>query len=108
MQRHGCIVTFAPEPDEGSFYPLLEEAIERCDVFVAVAGAGYDGSSWLAHEVTYANQLARWRMGRRVPRLCGLRINEFALPPYLQSLPVEWLEPGQYGLLLEDLLPDTP
>jgi len=70
LRRHGCIITFAPQSDEWSFYPLLEEAIERCDVFVAVAGAGYDGSSWLAHEVTYADQLARWHMGRRVPHLC--------------------------------------
>lgn len=107
LQRHGCVIAFAPQP-EWSFYPLIEEAIERCDAFVVVAAAGYEASTWLAHEVTYAYTLSRWRMGRQVPRLCGLRIEGFVLKPFLQALPIEWLEPGHHEPLLEDMPGEMP
>ena len=47
-------------------------------------------------------------MGRRVPRLCGIRIEGFVLKPFLRALPIEWLEPDQYEQLLSDLPPNTP
>jgi len=109
LQQHECFIAFAPDPASGwSFYPLIEEAIERCDAFVVIAAAGYEVSSWLAHEVTYAYNLSHWRMGRCLPRLCGLRVEGFVIKPFLQALPVEWLVPGQYESLLKDLPKETP
>lgn len=101
LQSSDCLIRFAPEP-KWSFYPIVEEAIERCDTFIAAVGVGYSCSTWLAHEVTYALALQRARMHPR-PRVFALRLNNYDKPIFVDKLSVEWLQQDDYYLLLENL-----
>jgi len=101
LQVSKCVIQFAPSPG-WSFYRVLEEAIERADVFVAVAGAGYNGSTWLNHELQYAHTLQRFRFTPR-PRLFGLRIEGHELPRWCERIELEWLDESNQALLLADL-----
>lgn len=101
LQGSGCVIQFAPSPG-WSFYRVLEEAIERSDVFLAVIGMGYSTSTWLNHELYYAYNLQRTRFTPR-PRLFGLRIEGYEIPRCSENIHLEWLDESNLHLLLEDL-----
>lgn len=101
--KHG-VVEFAPYP-EGSwdFYHLLEDAIERCDAFVAIVGNGYSSSTWLNHELGYAYALNKYRFQPR-PRLFGVCVDGHELPKCSEHIRLEWLhDEAGYQLILDDL-----
>lgn len=103
LQTAGCVLAWAPEPG-GDLYRAIETAIERCDALVAVVAGGYQASTWLNHELTYADALRRFRMQGRRPRLFGLSVNGTALPRCSEHIRIEWLaSPGDVGRVLEDL-----
>ena len=89
LQLHGCVLEWAPLVG-WDFYRGVETAIERCDVFVAVVAGGYTGSTWLNHELGYADHLRRGRMHPR-PRIFAYSIAGMGLPVCSQHIPVEWL-----------------
>jgi hypothetical protein len=102
LKSAGCVLEWAPAPGWDS-YRILEEAIDRCDAFVAVAASGYADSTWLNHELHYAAGLRRLRFSPR-PRLFGLSVGVARLPRCTEDIEVEWLDsPHSFGKLLEDL-----
>lgn len=106
LHKAKCAIEWAPQP-AWDFYRPIEEAIERCDAFVAVVATGYQCSTWLNHELYYAHALHRFRFHPR-PRLFGIAVNETPLPNCSKHIPLEWLaSPEDYGFLLEDLPPRT-
>lgn len=104
LQLSGCVLMFAPQPPGWSFYRNIEDAIDRCDAFVAVVGRGHSCSSWLAHELHYANTLNGVRFHPR-PRLFGIRIEDYERPNITKHVALEWLDGSDEAnkLLLEDL-----
>lgn len=93
-------IEFRPHP-WGS-YRLLERSIEACDAFVAVPAkatfqSGASQLMWYAHRLRYSRMEA-------VPRVFALELTscEMTTPPF-PSLYFEWLNPGNYAALLEDL-----
>jgi hypothetical protein len=97
-----CVIEFAPQFAWGH-YRLVEEAIERCDVFIAVIGRGHSSSTWLQHELLYAHRLTRMRFSPR-PRLFAIHIKGYDFSPYAKEIPLEVLETEDtYQSLLEDL-----
>jgi hypothetical protein len=103
LEEAKCIVEYPPQPH---CYRLIEEAIERCDVFVVALGTGYRCSTWLAHEAFYACILNKYRMSAR-PRLLGMRLDENEqLLHFLYDGLSGWITgPETYPLLFEDLPP---
>lgn len=102
LEKHHFIIQFALNFDRlGDTYTSMEDMIERCDAYVAVAGQGLD-SSWLNKILGYAYMLTRFRTTPK-PRLFGLHINGFKVPPIAQNVPLEWLSAETFDLLLEDL-----
>lgn len=104
LQVSGCVIEFAPNPAGWSFYHLIEDAIGRCDAFVAIIGHGRSGSTWLAHELHFASTLNSVRFHAR-PRLFGIRIDDFEQPDITKHVSLEWLDGSAESnrLLLEDL-----
>ena len=104
LQGAGCVIEFSPQFAGWSFYRNIEDAIDRCDSFVALVGRDRAVSSWLAHELEYAFALSRARFRPR-PRLFGIRIEGFDLPNCSKHISVEWLDGSAESneLLLQDL-----
>ncbi len=104
LQVSGCVIMFAPQPAGWSFYRNIEDAIDRCDALVAVIGRGHTCSTWLAHELHYANALNRVRFHPR-PRLFGIRIGDYEQPNITRHVTLEWLDGSTETnqLLLQDL-----
>jgi hypothetical protein len=103
LGKHDFITYFpAGSKGRGDFYPPLEDAIEKCDAYVTVAGQGLDGSTWLNKILQYAFILHKYRTVS-TPRLFGLHIKGYDVPPISQNIPLEWLRPDTFHLLLEDL-----
>jgi hypothetical protein len=100
------ITEFAPSGSINWNYQLIEEAIERCDTFVAGVGLSYSCSTWLAHELIYAQTLSKIRMGRRRPRIFAIRLSNHNEQTWVEKsaemYPVEWITKSEYQLLLED------
>lgn len=101
LQESSHLLNFAPLPKEGFLYPKVEYKIERCDVFVAIIGAGYgyDCSTWLNHELLYASILRRHRMISR-PRMFGLCIENYKLPRCSETIELEYLSESDYSAIL--------
>lgn len=90
LKAQGCPIDWAPPSDQQDFYPTLEAAIARCDLFMAAVGQGYNSSSWLCHELWLADMLRR-SFGR--PLLVALSLGGMKLPPAMaaHSEAVHWL-----------------
>jgi hypothetical protein len=102
LYANNCIIDFTP-PFEGNFYRTIEDLIDSCDSFIAVIGHGYQISTCLHHQLYYANTLNSVRASPR-PRLFGIKIDGYELPPITSNVVLEWLETQEsYKLLLEDL-----
>ena len=96
-----CEYQFTPYPPAPG-YPLIEAAIEQCDVFIAIVAAGYNGSTRLNHELHYAWSLQRTRTNPR-PRIFALQVENNRLPRISEQVPVEWLDESNQSLVLEGL-----
>ena len=101
-----CIIEYAPNHWRVWDYRLIEEAIERCDSFVAGVGLSSSCSTWLAHEFTYAHSLRQQRMRKR-PRIFAVRLSNSSEPAFFErspeTYPVEWITEENHQLILEDL-----
>lgn len=106
LTQSRCITEFAPSDSINWNYRLIEEAIERCDAFIAGVGMSYSCSTWLAHEITYAMLLSRHRMGERRPRIFAIRLSNYAKQTWVvknaDATPIKWITKSEYQLLLED------
>jgi hypothetical protein len=104
LQTQKSIIEFAPQNSYGS-YRIIEEAIERCDIFVAGVGLTYSCSTWLTHEITYAFTLNRSRMKKR-PRIFAIRLSNYDKPTFIEkspeNYPVEWLDINNFSALFKD------
>jgi hypothetical protein len=99
-----CQMEFAPK-DCYWTYQNIEEAIERCDIFIAGVGLSYSCSTWLAHEITYAFALSRNRLAKR-PKIFAVRLSNYDKPTFIETFsdnyPVTWLQKNNYSSLFED------
>ncbi len=105
LRRHNFVIQFSPVSDGGGgddFYTPMEHSIERCDVYIAVVGEGIWGSTWLNKILQYAFILNKYRTVSK-PSVFALSIGGRKLPPVSRNIPVEWLLPDSFDLLLEDL-----
>lgn len=102
FQSQNPIIEFAPK-DSFWNYQNIEEAIERCDIFIAGVGLSYSCSSWLAHEINYASVLNRCRMKKR-PQIFAIKLSNYDKPTFVEKFPedysVKWIEPENYSELL--------
>jgi len=105
LRQSKFIVEFTPKDGADWNYQLIEEAIDRCNVFVAGIGLSASCSTWLAHEINYAFGLRRLRMRLR-PRIFAIRLSNYSeltfVEKFSKNYPVEWLTETNYKLLLED------
>lgn len=103
LQTRKSIIEFAPKDCDWS-YRLIEEAIERCDIFIAGIGLTYSCSTWLAHEITYAFALSRNRLAAR-PKVFAVRLSNYDKPTFIETFsdnyPVTWLQKNNYSSLFE-------
>jgi hypothetical protein len=103
LRVSNCVVEFAPEPSNQNFYRIIEDSIERSDAFIAVAGIGLDGSTWLNFALHHAYNLYINRMSPR-PRLFGLHVQGNKVPRISEHIKLEWLNESNRELLLVDAL----
>jgi hypothetical protein len=101
-RENNCIVEFVPQPHD---YRLIEEAIERADVFIQLMGLGVSGATWLAIELHYADTLKRHRMSPR-PRIFAVHVDGYGVPDISKHIEFEWLNaPVDYPKILVNLPP---
>ena len=101
-----CIVQHTPPVHQDESYRLTEDAIERCDAFIAIVGPGHATSLQLNFELHHAHNLRVSRLTFR-PRLCALRLNEGPLSRLSEHIELEWLT-GDYQTVLEDWAHPAP
>lgn len=105
FQSQKAIIEFAPK-DCFWNYQNIEEAIERCDIFIAGVGLSYSCSTWLAHEITYASILNRNRMKKR-PQIFALKLSNYDKPTFVEKFsenyPVEWIKTENYLEIFSNL-----
>lgn len=105
LRRHNFVIQFSQTSGGNGmadFYTPMEDSIERCDAYIAVIAAGIWSGTWLNKILHYAFILCKHRMVPS-PRLFALSIANRELLPVSQNIPVEWLSPDSFGLLLEDM-----
>jgi hypothetical protein len=101
-RENNCLLEFVPQPHN---YRLIEEAIERVDVFVQLMGLGVSGATWLAIEMHYADALRKYRISPR-PRIFAVRVEGSDVPNISKHIELEWLDyPSDYSKILTDLPP---
>lgn len=80
-------------------------AFKQCAAFVAVAGYGYNASTWLNGEFHEAWGLSKSNPDHR-PFLFGLSIDGAMLPRCSQGSPIHWLDLEQSRLHAEQSYTD--
>jgi hypothetical protein len=99
-RENSCVLEFVPQPHN---YRLIEEAIERADVFIQLMGLGVSGATWLAIEMHYTDALRKYRISPR-PRIFAVQIEAYKVPNISKHIELEWLShPSDYPKILTDL-----
>lgn len=97
LMNLGLPVTSSPSPEDERWHDWQQAGCGRqlgsFDIFVAVVTEGYDGSTWMAHELETA-----WKLSQETgkPTLFAFRVVQRPLPagfkcyaPALRELPAE-------------------
>lgn len=97
-----CIIQHTPAPSQDDSYRLTEDAIERCDAFIAIIGSGQADSPQLNFELHHAHNLRVSRLTFR-PRLFGLRLDAMhPLSRLSEHIEMEWLDDHNRQIVLAD------
>lgn len=97
-----CVIHHTPAPSQDDSYRLTEDAIERCDAFIAIVGPAHADSPQLNFELHHAHNLRKSRLTFR-PRLFGLRLDDtHRLSRLSENIEIEWLNEHNRQIVLED------